>query len=513
MKKMKDENIKLEKLQVNLKKITHSFIKQVNSMEAPVHIYTHLDADGLSSGAILGKALYRENIPFQITVLRQLEKREISKISKNVEQYHSYLIFSDFGSGQYLELQTELINKNKYKNFLVLDHHIPQAVSSKADLNLIAEVHETTKDWQINPYFFGIDGSVEITGAGLCYYFAKCLKKENLDLSPLALIGAIGDIQNKGKNNSFLGINNLILEDAINSGQIEVVNDLNFSTLKPLNEAIAYSNEIKLPGLSKDVNKSLIFLKTIGILMENSDGKVKTLNELDQDEKQKISSAIIEYASMKLNLEPSKIIKKLIINRYLLKNEPSNSVIHDLKEFSKLLNACGRTYNASLGIAIAMGNRKEIYQQSMEVLKNYRKSLVKGLSWIENNNKIQQKDSIQYFFGEEVISESIIGTISSILIFEHGKGVDISKPIFGLAKRTDEDVYKVSGRAHESIVSQGINLSEVIREASQRSNIESLGGGHPPAAGTKIPVDLVDEFLENCNIAVHNQISNKIAQT
>jgi len=506
---MNNENIKLEKMNVNLKKITHSFLNQIESMEAPVHIYTHLDADGLSSGAILGKALYRENIPFQITVLRQLEKREIKRILKKVEVYNNYLIFSDFGSGQYLELQTELIHKKKIKNFLVLDHHIPQNVSSKEDINLIEEIHETTKDWHVNPYFFGIDGSFEIPGAGLCYYFAKCLKQENIDLSPLALVGAIGDIQNKGLNKSFLGINNLILEDAMNSGQIEVINDLNFSTLKPLNEAIAYSKEIQLPGLSKDVNRSLIFLKTIGILMENSEGKVKTLNELDQDEKQKISSAIIEYASLKLNLEPSKITKKLIINRYLLKNESSNSKIHDIKEFSNLLNACGRTYNASLGIAIAMGDRKDIYQQSMDVLKTYRKSLVESLSWIENNNKIQQKDSIQYFFGEEVISESIIGTISSILIFDHNKGVDISKPIFGLAKRTDEDVYKVSGRAHEKIVSQGINLSEVIREASQRSNIETLGGGHPPAAGTKIPIEKAEEFLENCNIAVRNQMYKK----
>jgi len=506
---MNNENIKLEKLNVNLEKITHSFLKQVESMEAPVHIYTHLDADGLSSGAILGKALYRENIPFQITVLRQLEKREITRIVKKVEDYNNYLIFSDFGSGQYLELQTELIHKKKIKNFLVLDHHIPQNVSSKEDINLIKDIHETTKDWHVNPYFFGIDGSIEIPGAGLCYYFAKCLKQENIDLSPLALVGAIGDIQNKGLNKSFLGINNLILEDAMNSGQIEVVNDLNFSTLKPLNEAIAYSKEIQLPGLSKDVNRSLIFLKTIGILMENSEGKVKTLNELDQDEKQKISSAIIEYASLKLNLEPSKITKKLIINRYLLKNESSNSKIHDIKEFSNLLNACGRTYNASLGIAIAMGDRKDIYQQSTDVLKTYRKSLVESLSWIENNNKIQQKDSIQYFFGEEVISESIIGTISSILIFNHNKGVDISKPIFGLAKRADEDVYKVSGRAHEKIVSQGINLSEVIREANQRCNIETLGGGHPPAAGTKIPLEKVEEFLENCNIVVRNQMHKK----
>ena len=155
-----------------------------------------------------------------------------------------------------------------------------------------------------------------------------------------------------------------------------------------------------------------------------------------------------------------------------------------------------------------MGDRKDIYQQSKDVLKSYRKSLVKSLSWIETNEKIQQKDSIQYFLGEEVIPESIIGTITSILIFNHGKGVDISKPIFGLAKRTDEDVYKVSGRAHEKIVNKGVNLSIVIREASNLSNINSLGGGHPPAAGTKIPIEKLDVFLENCNKIVRNQLQN-----
>ena len=97
--------------------------------------------------------------------------------------------------------------------------------------------------------------------------------------------------------------------------------------------------------------------------MENSDGAIKNLNEITRDEKQKISTAIIEYASIKLGIEPSKIIKKLIINRYLFKDEVPGSELHDCKEFSNLLNACGRTGNSSLGIAIAMGDRKTAYEQ------------------------------------------------------------------------------------------------------------------------------------------------------
>ena len=500
---------KLTKLLDDLNKAKTYFFDKIKSMDSPINIYTHLDADGLSSGAILGKALYREKIPFQITVLRQLEKEEITKISEKVEKYKNFLIFSDFGSGQYSELHKKLIQEKNFDSFLILDHHIPQNISNKEEIKKIGEIHEKTLNWHINPYFYEIDGSIEISGAGLCYYFAKCLNQENMDLSPIAIIGAIGDIQNQGENKSFLGLNTLILEDACNLGLIEVVNDLNFPSLKPLNEAIAYSTDFNLPGLSKDANRSLIFLKTQGILMENSEGRVKTLNELNQDEKQKISSAIIEYASIKLDLEPNKIIKKLIANRYLLKKESINSELHDAKDFSNLLNACGRTHNSSLGIAIAMGDRKEIYQQSKKIQNDYRKSLGESLSWIQDNEKIQQKDSIQYFFGEDKIPESIIGTISSMLIFGNIKGIDKSKPIFGLAKRIDEEVYKVSGRAHEKIVNQGVNLSEAIKDACKQTNLDVLGGGHPPAAGTKIPFDKIELFLENCNIVIRNQLQKK----
>jgi RecJ-like exonuclease len=373
------------------------------------------------------------------------------------------------------------------------------------EIKLIADIHERTKTWHINPYFYGIDGSTEISGAGLCYCFSKTINSKNIDLSSLAIVGAVGDIQNQGKNKSFNGMNKLILEDAVNSGLLEVVNDLNFPMDRPLNEAIAYSNEINLPGLSRDVNRTLIFLKTRGILMENSEGKIKSLSELNQDEKQKISSAIIEYGSLKLDLEPEKIYKKLIVNRYLLREESGDSPLRDVKTFSSLLNACGRTENASVGIAIAMGDRKELFQEAKEVIKTYKSSIGNALKWIQQEDKIVQMDAIQYFYGEEVIPESIIGTITSMLIFQNNKSIEKSKPLFGLVKRDNEDVYKVSGRAHEKIVSQGINLSSAIREACERSNIDVLGGGHPPAAGTIVPIDKVDLFLENCNNAIRSQ--------
>jgi RecJ-like exonuclease len=358
---MANSENKIEKFFEATQIVKNNFVSYVDENNPLVHIYTHLDADGLSAGAILGKALLRENIPFQITVLRQLEKEEIEKISESVKDLNKFLFFIDFGSGQYVELQNRLIVNKKFNSFIILDHHLPQNVPAKGDSDLLKQIHNNSYSWHINPYFYGIDGSLEISGAGLSYFFVKCLNKRNIDLSAIAIVGAIGDIQNQGPNKSFFGINSLILDNAKECGILEIKNDLNFSSIKPLNEAIAYSKEINLPGLTGDINRTLLFLKTLGILVEKPDGGIKTLDELNKDEKQKISSAIIEYTSIKLNIEPSKIIEKLIVNRYLLKNERIGSDLYDAAEFSNLLNACGRLNSASLGIAIAMGDRKIAY--------------------------------------------------------------------------------------------------------------------------------------------------------
>jgi len=504
---MSKANSSLKLLNSDLSETKKWFLNQIQEVKNSIHLYTHLDADGLSSGAILGKALYRENIPFQITVLRQLEREEITKIATLTQDIDSFLIFSDFGSGQYLDLIEKLNARNGKTSFIILDHHLPQNIPNKDD-DKIKEIYANSRPWHINPYFYDVDGSTEISGAGLSYFFAKILNEKNLDLSPIALVGATGDIQRRGPNKSFTGLNSTILEHAIKNNLVEVINDLNFSPIKPLNEAISYSNEINLPGLGKNSSKMLKFLQSLGILMENSDGSIKTLNDLNQDEKQKVSSAIIEYISLKLDIDPSEIIKKLIINRYILKNEVVGSELHDLKEFSSLLNSCGRSNNGSLGIAIAMGDRRIAFNKAKDHLINYRKSLVQSLSWLKDKNKIQYKDYIQFFFGEDVIPENIIGTIASMLIFSKSGDIDLSKPVFGCAKRKDEDVYKISGRAHGSIVKKGVNLSEAIREALELSNLKALGGGHPPAAGTKVPISKIEIFLDNCDLVIKKQLES-----
>ncbi len=388
---MNDSVTKLKNLIKDIEKAKQFFLDHINRNEAVVHIFTHLDADGLTAGAILGKALYREGIPFQISVIRQLEREEIVKIASRIKEFRNFIFFCDFGSGQYLELQDKLRINGNMAPFIVLDHHLPQDINNKEEIKEIEEIRKKTSPWHVNPYFYGINGSEEISGAGMVYYFARSLNERNIDLSSIALIGATGDVQNKGKHKAFTGINSLILDAAKKEGLIEVVDDLNFSSIRPLNEAIAFSSDIKLPGLTGEANKTLKFLQTIGVFMENSEGEIRTLSELSQDDKQKVSSAIIEYATIKLNIEPAEIVKKLIVNHYLLTKESKRSLLYDVNEFSRVLNACGRTNNGSLGIAVAMGDRKKSFELAKENLKNYKRSLGKSLTWIYEEKKCNKR--------------------------------------------------------------------------------------------------------------------------
>jgi single-stranded DNA-specific DHH superfamily exonuclease len=56
---MSDALKKLNKLEKDLNKVKQYFYEQLKELESSIRIYTHLDADGLSSGAILGKTFYR----------------------------------------------------------------------------------------------------------------------------------------------------------------------------------------------------------------------------------------------------------------------------------------------------------------------------------------------------------------------------------------------------------------------------------------------------------------------
>jgi hypothetical protein len=142
--------------------------------EKSVQLFHHNDSDGLSSGAILTRALERQG--FKVGRFC-LEKPYPAVLKKVYEQEGRILIFADF-AGRIAPLLSEF---NKGRNLtLILDHHVAEASTDPKVHNLDPDLH-------------GLKGDRDISGSTTCYLFALTLDPANRDLAYIAAVGAVGD--------------------------------------------------------------------------------------------------------------------------------------------------------------------------------------------------------------------------------------------------------------------------------------------------------------------------------
>ena len=182
-------------------------------------------------------------------------------------------------------------------------------------------------------------------------------------MSPLGLLGAIGDQQDKGEKGAFLGINKSIEEDAVKIGCLEIKIDMIFygHETRPIPKAIAYTTEPFIPGLSGSEENCVAFLKMIGIKSKAS-GKWRTLRDLNKNDKQTLFSTLSKH--MVSQGSSAEIIHKLIGTIYTLTKEEPHTPFRDCREYSTLLNACGRIGHPSIGISVVLGDRNEAMKEA-----------------------------------------------------------------------------------------------------------------------------------------------------
>jgi len=151
-----------------------------------VLLFHHNDADGLSAGAILLKALERENKKVRSYCLEKPYPAALSSIFNDpFILSDSVFVFADFASGM-LPLISE-INDKRFLIF-ILDHHKINHVEDESIRIL-------------NPLIYEISGTSDCSASAVCFSFALELNELNKDLSRLALIGAIGDGQIDSEGN------------------------------------------------------------------------------------------------------------------------------------------------------------------------------------------------------------------------------------------------------------------------------------------------------------------------
>jgi RecJ-like exonuclease len=457
-------------------------------------IITHIDADGIAAGSIASQALKRKGIDFDIRFVKKLDENEINKIKNENPQL---VWFTDLGSGA-LPMLAGL-------NVVITDHHVPAqtGILKKDRTNILNWADTSFEDTtlQLNPHLVGLNGANDISGAGTTYLVAKSLDKKNLDLSSLAIVGAVGDLQDS-KDLQLEGTNREILMDAKKAGVLNWKKDIRYfgRETRPIAKLLQYGNDPLIPNLTGKEDACINFLLELGIPLKEEE-KWRRWIDLSKVEKRLICSEIV-----KLLLSRgfgSEMAIRLIGEVYILTKEEEGTELRDAKEFATLLNSCGRYDKAKIGYEVCLGDRTDALDRALILLRGHRRILVDMLLLIKEVG-ITELDHIQFFHGKDKVPENITGTLAGMLL--GGEEVRLDLPMLGFAV-TSEGEIKVSARATRTLVSKGLDLSVVMKQSSEK--VGGVGGGHNIAAGATIPTGREEEFLAFANKLVKSQLKKR----
>ena len=421
-----------------IKESANAFIKKTEFKK--IRVISHNDSDGITSAAIITKALQRLGRKFSLIIVKQLEEEFIRTLPEE-----EIILFLDLASNSF-----NYIKKLKTEVF-ILDHH-----------EIISEIPENVTI--INPHLFNEE---EISGAGISYLFARELNDENKDLEYLAVIGMVGDMleKNLGK----------ILQGILNDSKVIVKKGLTlYPATRPLNKVLEYNSDVYIPGVTGSNQGTKEFLRENGI--GRIGGQFKSIIELDKEEMSKLITAITLQATNKNGASD------LIGNIYLIN---IFNKLEDVRQVSAMLNACSRLGESGIAIAYALQNKKA--KESAEVIyAKYKQSLVNALDSLPKLKKIKDKNYL-IINAEDKIKDTIIGTIASII--SNSKEYEEGTAIIAMAY--NEDKIKVSARM---VGKNGKNIREVLN-----SVIEIIGGevgGHKFAAGCLVEKSKEAEFIK-----------------
>jgi single-stranded-DNA-specific exonuclease len=444
--------------------VTQRSIELANTINKAnsIHIVTHVDADGITAGAIALQTLRRLGKNASIECVKQLDPTIMERLAN---ENHELLWFTDLGSS--FATQYPTLPK------IITDHH-----ACPPDSNL---------PFHLNPHLFGLDGSYEISGAGTTFLVSTAISSQNSDLATLAVIGAVGDLQDR-RFCCLKGENRPIIEQAVATDSLHVQQDLRFfgKETRPLSKLLQFANDPFIPGLTGREEACSTFLEDLQIRLTDGDEPRRWIH-LEAWEKQKIVSALTQMLLAKGF--GHRIALRLIGESYLLAREKTGTELHDAKEFATLLNSTARYGQEEVGLQVCLGDRGEWLGKALNLLRGHRLNLVEGLQYAREE-KIQKRRFVQFFNAGDGIRDTIIGIVTNMLL--NSEDVDASLPLLGFACTENGDI-KVSARATQVLVDRGLDLSAVLKMAAEKVN--GVGGGHNIAAGATIPKGKEEEFL------------------
>ncbi len=464
------------KLEEDLKPFCEK-IRSVVENDSEIAVITHLDADGITSGSIIASALKRMGARYSVRAVSDMNPSVIERIKSDNRDFH---IITDLGGGWASELRKTFGDK-----WVIIDHHqIPEEEMLTDDGGQI-----------LNAWKYGIDGGTQVPAGGMAYMVASTLDQKNRDLSCIAVVSAVGDRQDQGDKKSFVGLNTEILKTAQSLGLVSVDLDIMLTgrETRPIHEALAYTSFPYIDGLTWNREACHTLLKNAGIKLKDN-SRWRVLAELSQEEKSAVLDAIAKFVATS-NKTSISVIDDLIGYVYTLTREDKRSQLRDAREFSTMLNACGRIGKAGVGIAICMGDRNAMLTAGEEIVGSYRTTLRNYITTIFNEKWRLVDDGRNVFVnGDGLLAEDMLGAVSSLL---SGSPTLSGRHLFvrTLAK---DGTYKFSSRKCLGCTSQA-NLGLIMRHYAEQ--FKGAGGGHSAAAGCRIPSSALDDFIASLKTA------------
>jgi len=459
----------------DLSRLAGGAVEQIKGSRDLV-VVSHVDADGLTSAAIVCTALDRLGLSYRPMFFRQLDGAALDEVA---DEGADMVVFTDLGSGMIGQIcERDLIA-------VVADHHRP------------APACEARPAAHINPHLVGADGATQISGAGTAFLLARALGKPraNDDLAALAVVGAVGDLQDMAQGH-LVGLNRCILNIGSTAGALSFSRDIKLfgRQTRPVYKMLEYCQDPYLPGLSGNEDACITFLKEVGI--RQSGERWRRWIDLTIEEKAGVVTALLRKG-LRSGI-PHVQLERLIGEVYVLLAEQEGTELRDASEYSTLLNATARYGHAGVGLQVCMGDRDKAFAEAQRLLSQHRQNLVSGLKLVAEKG-ITPMRSIQYFDAGDAILDTIVGIVAGMSF----QMADRSRPILAFA-RTPEGDLKVSARGTQDLVRAGLNLADALSHSA--GAVGGVGGGHNVAAGATIPLQAKQEFLELMDAAVGRQL-------
>lgn len=433
-----------------------SIAKEELERSSEVRIISHYDADGISSAGVLCNAILKAGKRFHATLVKGLTEQIVQEAAEGSE----LLIFSDMGSSH-----LDAIEATGCKA-IVLDHHAPLRDSDKV-------VH-------INPHIVGIDGMTSASASAMCMLFAVNVDEGNWDLLHIAFAGISGDRQ---AIRGLLGINKWLFEEGSKRGVIEAVPGSLYPSGKLL-EGLYASTDPYIKGVSGDREGARKLLVEAGIDAEAS------ARDLDEVQARKLSSLI----ALKLVEQgvPAATLEEVVHERYFF---PQTGM--EAGDLASLLNACGRSNNEGMGLALTLGDQDAL-DGARKLRAEYVDEVMTGLERIAREG-VTAMENIQYFVNENLGLSGILSGVTMQYLGDRNKAT--------IALSTHDEGVKVSSRGTFQLLEQGVDLAAAMREGANK--VGGFGGGHRIAAGATVPIGREEEFLALVDGIIGKQKSKK----